>query len=260
MLAASFKKSEDNEDPIFEDSTLTQEELLEPSNKKSKLSNLGEAALNSDNNGQHSRAQSKESALYDLIEDDDEDFIPSSLKETVKMYSTSSLHPVISRVELSASKMNSKKYSEILQKLERMSPPHPLPTTYDFKSKGSHKKLLEEEREQEEISEGSSCGPMKWPEPVLLSISNVRKRRPISNPTSRGSSPKREFVQVTDPLICDSPPALPQRKLDSSPQSPVLEPESFRRRSSTTSRTEKAVDSDVEFEFEENTTIDKNVT
>lgn len=261
MLSASLKKSGGTDDLVCNNSSLNQEELLEPSNKKVKFFSTRKASMLKTGNSSLQFVSSQKRAPTSVAESsDDDDFFPSltskvavnsnsvNLDHKVQSASSLAILPVFTKMKLSALVQNVKKYEKML-KITTSKQPNPLPTSYDFCSRGSYEKLVEEERN---LSTKSDSEPIKWRKPIILNTSNNRKRCPPSNPSSKGNSPDKELVTLTDPhgIICDSPPTSSLRKFDSSSRSPILEPRNFRSKSGDT---KNSYDSDVEFEFEQKT-------
>lgn len=231
MLAASMKKNEDNTNAHASSSCQLVAKKINhlkvPEKRNEKKNNFSEATT-----AHHSdtRKDGSISSINSNCDTDDDDFLPMPKERVGKSDQPSSSFTQVPKIKTAAMKVKMKKYSEML-KLVDQKIPNSLPDTYDFQSKGSYEKLIEDEERLKRICQESCYKPVKWRRPIILDASNNRKRRPNFNPPFKKNSPPMEVTQAANEIICDSPPASSLRKLNLSPQSPVLEIVASRNRS-----------------------------
>lgn len=167
----------------------------------------------------------------------------------------------VPRVKAAAMKLKFKKYSQVLAQVETIQP-NPLPDDYNFESKGSYEKLIENEERLKRVSQKSWSESGKWSRPILLNASNSRRRRLYFNPPSKRTSPIREVTQPTDvfEIIDNSSPVSSSRKLSVSPQSPVLESSLSRNKATVAISDEAASGTDSSFDIKTITNTKKVIS
>ncbi|XP_057364699.1 uncharacterized protein LOC130685418 [Daphnia carinata] len=230
MVAASLKKGEENK-------SLSSDRLLRPKrgdliitpDELSDAENVPEIEpLNMDISGSASKDEEATSKSFNS-EDDDFTACPASKNNQNRGKPDSPGSGWKSKIGTMRALCN--KYSEMLKKIEQITP-SPLPEELDFENKGPYQQLIENE-EKSKIDKSSCSRPIKWGKPIILTMSNNKRRRQMfkKSQTNDTSLPVDTKIDQREEIICDSPPASSSTfRLDIPPTSPVFESSASRKR------------------------------
>ncbi|KAI9562192.1 hypothetical protein GHT06_013157 [Daphnia sinensis] len=230
MVSAALKKDEENK-------TQNPTRLLRPKRgdliiTPDELSDVEDVQqiepLNVDISG---RSPKDEETTRKGFNSEDDDFATWPVPKSNQNRGKSDSHGSGLKMKIGTMRALCNKYSEMLNKIEKMTA-SPLPEKFDFDNRGPYQQLIENE-EKSKIDRSSCPRPMKWGKPIILTVSNNKRRRQMfkKSPTHDTSLPVDTKIDHRDEIICDSPPASTSTaNLYVPPTSPVFESSASRKR------------------------------
>lgn len=230
MVAASLKKGEENK-TLNSNRPLRSKrgDLIITPDELSDVEDVPENELrNVDMNGSSTK---DEETIRKAFDSEDDDFTSLPVPKSNQNRGKSDPPGSGLKTKIGTMRALCNKYSEMLKKIEQITP-SPLPEELDFENKGPYQQLIENE-EKSKIDQRSCSRPMKWRKPIILTVSNNRRRRQMfkKSPTNNTSLPVDAKIDHRDDIICDSPPASSSMvNLDAPPTSPVFESSASRKR------------------------------